>query len=239
MYSTNDWRSYELYHAKRHRTWQKWANAKWVWPEGNNSPEYNKWYYQAHKAYILARAKARRLGHILQNKADRLSGENARTKLETAKKRLNAITKSAIEKYGSKYLESPEYIQAVDRVQRYQAEYDKTLKGMVSNIQAKNASKERAKEYQAESRKQQRKRDTTHMINEFLGKNAKIRLDIANKRVGDKTTKTTNKQLALAKQKAAQDAYNRTPMGMVENAQNTLTNTFNKYLGKYLPKKKQ
>lgn len=37
MYSNNDYRDY-LEHSK-----------KWTWPNGNNSPEYNSWYYNNHK----------------------------------------------------------------------------------------------------------------------------------------------------------------------------------------------
>lgn len=39
MYSQNDWRSYtELYHKE----------GRWTWPNGNNSKEYNQWYYATH-----------------------------------------------------------------------------------------------------------------------------------------------------------------------------------------------
>lgn len=269
MYSTNDWRSYELYH--------------WKWPNGNNSPEYNKWYYQAHRAYILARAKARakawralrllkqgkanavmgarRLGYQAGRLVGSVTGETQRADFSRAKTDLELAYKRAVQKYGSDYMKDPNYRKALTKYNEAEDTYNKSLKGMSENAKASNEARSKAKYRQRQE-----------FINDITGVSAKQRLDNANAQL-DYANRRFNKTANAAKgpygpmnsysskayasdlaylqrsealQQQAKKEYDRTLRGMADNLQtkitnipNTLTNTFNKYVGKYLPKKKQ
>lgn len=266
MYSTNDWRSYELAHSL-------FKKGKWEWPKGNNSSAYNKWYYQAHRAYILARAKARRLkanavmgarrlGHQAGRLVGSVTGETQRADFSRAKTDLEFAYKRAVQKYGSDYMKDPNYRKALTKYNEAKDAYSKSLKGMSENAKASNEARGKAKYRQRQE-----------FINDITGVSAKQRLDNANAQL-DYANRRFNKTANAAKgqygpmnansdssrayasdlaylqrsevlQQQAKKAYDRTLRGMADNLQtkitnipNTLTNTFNKYVGKYFPKKK-
>lgn len=260
MYSTNDWRSYELCHAAKRYKNPRREPAKWMWPGGKNSSAYNKWYYQAHKAYILARAKARRLGQNISNWA----GDTAKTRLDAAEKRLNDATQAAINKYGSRYQEDPRYKAAVANYNKCQKEYNGSIKGIANNIQESLNTRGRRLMTDAHNMPSNIIKSAKKNINDMLGYDEKRRLDSANYDLDKARISATRAQgrsksakdsynTALAAQQQAQKAYNKTIMGMADilqtkfsdiqnkitNLPDTLTKTINKYQRKFLPKKKK
>lgn len=255
MYSTNDWRSYELYHAVRRYKYPRREPAKWTWPGGNNSSAYNKWYYQAHKAYILARAKARRLGKNISD----WSGDSAKMRLEAAEKRLNDATRKAIEKYGSRYKEDPRYQMALANLNKWQKEYNGSIKGIANNIQEDLTTRGRRLMNDVSNAPSNVIKSAKKRINNLLGYDEKRRLDSANYSLDKARTKasrahgqsksiTADYDTALANQKAAQNAYNRTVMGMgdalqtkigdIQSKLNIAQKRFTNTLNKLFPKKK-
>lgn len=205
MYSTNDWRSYELAHS----LFGSSNKPKWEWPNGKNSSAYNKWYYQAHRAYILARAKARakawralrllkqgkanavmgarHLGYQAGRLVGSVTGETQRADFSRAKTDLELAYKKAVKQYGSDYMKDPNYRKALTKYNEAKDAYNKSLKGMSENAKASNEARSKAKYRQRQE-----------FINDITGASAKQRLNNANAQL-DYANRRFNKAANAAK----------------------------------------